>query len=111
MFLLFLFDHYFLGNGTGSVLYDLDYFAPNMFLDILLDWGFVGFLFCAGIFFVVIKKSLLHLNDKKAFFLFTIFLMSFVKLMFSGSFYENFGIWFSTIAILGYENERPKGTS
>ena len=106
-----LFDHYFLGNGTGSVLYDLDYFAHNMFLDILLDWGFVGFLFCAGIFFVVIKKSLLHLNDKKAFFLFTIFLMSFVKLMFSGSFYENFGIWFSTIAILGYENERPKGTS
>lgn len=93
-------DRCFLGNGTGSVLYDIGYYAHNMFLDILLDWGFIGLILCVLVLFQVCRKYFIMKNDEKVFFLFSIFLMSFIHLMFSGSFYTNLGIWFSVIAIL-----------
>lgn len=103
-----LLDRCFLGGGPGSVLYDVGFYSHNIFLDILLDWGFVVFFFFLFIIFIVFKKSLTNLHNTSISFLFLIFLEHFIMLFFSGSFYHSFGLWFSIIAILMYENNPPK---
>ena len=101
-----LFDRCFLGGGPGSVLYDVGFYSHNIFLDILLDWGFVFFSFFLCVIFVVVKKCFKNWHNESVSFLFLIFLEQFVMLFFSGSFYESFGLWFSIIAILMYENNQ-----
>lgn len=103
-----LFDRYFLGGGPGSVLYDIGYFSHNIFLDILIDWGFVFFFLCLFIIFIVLKKCFKNWHDVSISFLFLIFLGQFIMLFFSGSFYESFGLWFSIIAILMYEKNENR---
>lgn len=103
-----IFDRNFLGRGPGSVLYDVGYYAHNMFLDILIDWGFIGFILSLWVIICVLRKYLVFRNNKNVAFLFIIFLMQFVLLMFSGSFYASFGIWFSVIAILMYGNDESR---
>ena len=98
-------DRYFLGGGTGSVINDIGFYSHNIFLDILLDWGFIGLFFCIGLIVNVCRKSLLMQNDKNIFFLFLVFLTQFVLLLFSSSLYLNFGFWFSSFAILSYYKE------
>ena len=101
-----LLDRYFMGGGPGSVLYDVGFYSHNIFLDILIDWGFVFFSFCLLIIFIAVKKSFKNWNNESISFLFLIFLGQFIMLFFSGSFYESFGLWFSIIAILMYENNK-----
>lgn len=103
-----IYERIFLGGGPGSVLYDVGIYAHNIFLDIMIDWGFVGLFFSVGIFCVIIKKFFSIKNEPNIFFLFVIFLMHFVQLMFSGTFYASFGIWFSSIAILGFDKGCPR---
>ena len=103
-----LFDRYFLGGGPGSVLYDIGFFSHNIFLDILIDWGFVFFFLFLFIIFIVLKKCFKNWHDASISFLFLIFLGQFIMLFFSGSFYESFGLWFSTIAILMYEKNENR---
>lgn len=104
-------DNLFIGKGAGSVVYETGYYAHNMFLDILIDWGWIGLLFVLLIFAVVVRRFWIYKNDSKMCFLFLLFIMSFVFLMFSSCFYVDYNIWFSTIAILGYEREPNKGVS
>lgn len=95
-------DRYFLGGGTGSVINDVGFYSHNIFLDILLDWGFIALILSLCLVFIVCRKSLFMQNDKNIFFLFLVFLTQFILLLFSSSLYLNFGIWFSSIAILSY---------
>lgn len=97
-------DRYFLGGGPGSVLYDVGFFSHNIFLDILVDWGFVFFFLTLFIIFIVLKKYFRNRHNASISFLFLIFLEQFIMLFFSGSLYYSFGLWFSIIAILMYEN-------
>ena len=98
-------DRCFLGGGPGSAIYDVGYFSHNIFLDILLDWGFIGCVFFLVVIVVVCRKSFALFENPNIRFLFTIFFCQFILLMFSGSFYSYFGFWFSIIAILGYSKE------
>lgn len=100
-----LFDRCFLGGGPGSTIYDVGYFSHNIFLDILLDWGFIGCSFFLVVVVIVCKKSYELFEHSNIRFLFTIFFCQFILLMFSGSFYSYFGFWYSIIAILGYSKE------
>ena len=104
-------NSYCLGGGTGSVIYKIGYYAHNLFLDILIDWGWIGLVPVLFIIGFVIRKFWMWKSDRIIYFTFLLFMMSFVMLIFSGSFYCDFNIWFSTIAILGYEKGMTKDIS
>ena len=99
----------FLGGGAGTGVYETGYYAHNFFLDVLLDWGFAGFITVLGFCFAILKKVWMLRDDRNITFLFILFIISFTKLMFSSSVYCDFNIWFSSIAILAYDNQKSEG--
>lgn len=100
-----LLDRCFLGRGPGSVLYDVGYFCHNIFLDILIDWGFMFLFFFLIVIFVVLRKCFINAQKASMSFLLLVFLGQFIMSLFSGSFYYSFGLWFSIIAVLMYEKK------
>lgn len=101
-----LLDRCFLGSGPGSVLYDVGFFCHNIFLDILIDWGFMFFFVFLIIIFVVLRKCFMNSQKASMSFLLLVFLGQFIMSLFSGSFYYSFDLWFSIIAVLMYENNK-----
>ena len=101
-------DHYFLGCGAGASVYETGYYAHNLFLDILIDWGFIGLAASLCAIVIIIKKWWKLRTDENISFLFMLFVMSFTMLLFSSSFYCDFNVWFSSIAIIGYDKKIAK---
>lgn len=100
-----IFDSPIIGNGLGSVGIILGGYSHNMFLDLLLEVGFLGTILVT---YVIIKTfaSLINLSkvNSSNFFFFLLFLRSFVYSMFSGYWLIIYPFWF----VFGYVYSRRR---
>ena len=90
-----------LGNGIGSVFYEVGFYSHNILCDILCEGGIVLFLFTSSklVQFYKKAKSLIRLDNKNEIFI-VIFLCIYINLMFSGYYLSESGIWMALFYII-----------
>ena len=86
-----------LGHGLGGVFFILGSYSHNIFLDVLIDVGLLGFLaFFVSLFFVLKYGLSLFKRDQSEAFWFYLFINGFVMNLFSGYFLSGFP-WLSAV--------------
>ncbi|MBO3395351.1 O-antigen ligase family protein [Clostridium perfringens] len=88
-----------LGNGVGSYQSNFGIYTHNIFLDVLVFYGFIGFF----ILFYFIFKSLKKINTSDIYFKYfgyITFTLWFPTLLLSSNFYVNYYFWI--FIILGF---------
>lgn len=90
-----------LGNGIGSVFYEVGFYSHNIFYDILCEGGIIGI----GVFVYILIRTALKLrciikNNPINEIMLVIFLCSFVNLCFSNYYLSDSGMWMSIAYIL-----------
>lgn len=84
-----------MGTGLGSVFYQLGFYSHNMFLDLLIEVGFLGtIVFCMFLIRLCYKMYGYYQCDSNFYFLIVIFLHFFTLHMFSGYWFVSQGFWF-----------------
>lgn len=100
-------DGLFLGGGAGSTAYNLGFYAHNMFIDIIVEYGILGVIASLIIIINVVKKVFRYsVKSITIEFSMIVFLCGFIMLMFSGSWYSEAALWISVTSILGFEEAK-----
>lgn len=93
----------FLGNGAGSTAYTVGFYTHNIFMDVLLEygiWGLIILLIFLLQFFSKCKKlRRIDVSNPQMDFCVTVFISSFVLLLFSGTMYSEGAIWFAMLSV------------
>lgn len=94
-------ESWFLGNGAGSTAYTVGFYSHNIFIDILVEYGFWGIIIIA-VMIIKFWLKVIRYNklDTQIDYIAIIFICSFTMLLFSGSMYSESAIWFSFISML-----------
>lgn len=74
------------GHGIGSVFSNVGFYSHNMFMDVLVEFGIVGFVIFSSFFVWIVIHILKSIKDNQKLFIFYIFVLGFTMLQFSGYF-------------------------
>lgn len=97
-----IFQHPIVGHGIGAEYTILGTYSHNIFLDIILQGGFIfGGLF---IILFIFKAIMAFVNEEDKLFFFVLFCYGFVPLLISGSYLSSMSFWI----FLGYLNKFSK---
>jgi O-antigen ligase len=96
------------GHGIGSITYEINGYSHNIFLDLLVDGGFILLSFFMILLYKLLKYiKILNNENSNNIIIFVIFISSFVMLLFSGNYLSDSGIWFTLAYIFtAYKTER-----
>lgn len=83
------------GNGLGSVFYEVGYYSHNFVTDILCEQGLIGICILSITIIYIIKKYLKNKSDYITKSVFQIFVIGVVILSFGGYYLYDSEIWFA----------------
>ena len=103
-----------LGYGIGGFEKNSNFggYPHNMFLEIMVSFGFVGLIVFLLLFFFFLKKGLIILyNNQLTSFIVYLILYELIHLQVSGSFITNYQLWFLIGAFVPFSKSIDKGNN
>ncbi len=82
-----------IGNGVGYFESTFNVYTHNFFLDIAVSSGIIGIIIMLTVLIVSIKKVIKIQDDYKKYFLIIMFIISFVPMMFSLTYWSVMSFW------------------
>ena len=83
-----------LGNGLGSIFYEVGEYSHNIFTDVFCEQGLIGFIVLISICFLVLRRYWTYRKDGRAQLAFLIMFAGFFLLLLSGYYLYHSEIWF-----------------
>ena len=97
-----------LGNGIGYFESKFNTYTHNIFLDILISFGLLGFIILSITLAISFYKIIKTQDPSQKLFLMMAFILSFPKLLLSTTYYSEFYIWIILFYTLISQTEKNK---